>query len=56
MTNVKGCGSLAHTKNLNKFEIITEEKYNELLSGTTTIITNFMGAHETKEVQIIEGI
>ena len=50
MANVRGCGSLAGKKELDSFEIITQEEYNNYANGPKQQTINFMGHAETKIV------
>lgn len=50
MSNVRGCGSLANTSDLNSFEVITEEEFNVLKSSDRKFTTSFCGT-ETRVVK-----
>lgn len=50
MSNVKGAKSLANTTDINHFELISKNEYDNYIAGKKTMTTSFMGATETKEI------
>jgi len=52
MSNVKGCASLANKRELNHFEIITKEQYEEIIAKGKATYTTIFGGIETREVPL----